>query len=581
LIREMIQLPSYPQFLDTNERDNKCITMGGFDLDQRPKSDREFHEFVSTSPSVLHLRDDSCNGIGQETSVTVVSRNVTQTFERLATTETAASSSLKIRKPKTSRAHDNKPRYQSYIGSYNSLGSSSMSRDQSTKPDTGASSSLKIRKPKTLDLDDSKNPYPSHIGNCDSFVYKYSTYQSNTSDIASTSLKMCNPKTLEAQDSKPQYQSHIGNCNSFGSSSVSTHSTSQSTNPPSVESGSRRLNSLSSFEDSTVSGHMRRIRSSGSLEDSVTSLLPDSVFDRLASSKTISTTLKSESLDGNDYKTIIRCVTPSPVLLPNSVLEKLASSKTMSKALKSESLEGNDDKKIVRCMTPSPMRKRLGMSRSLSSVELKGLNNENKKAIRLPSPGRPRFDIHDSKGLNNENKKTLRLPSPGRPRFDIHDSKGLNNENKKTLRLPSPGRPRFNNHASPVRSTLRQTMNDMVHVNNDTRHQVTPSPNKQVRLSVRTRATTPVRMRSTTPVRMRTNSMQSNVEEPPPTILPPRPLTANPPPKTTTLREGDESDLLSRGIPSRQTLLFYRLNAQDTYASKRLKSSPVRSRYPS
>ena len=75
----------------------------------------------------------------------------------------------------------------------------------------------------------------------------------------------------------------------------------------SKDSGSRRLSSLSSFEDSTVSGHMIRIRSFGSLEDSVASVLPDSVFERLASSKTVSTTLKFESIEGNGYKKIIRC----------------------------------------------------------------------------------------------------------------------------------------------------------------------------------------------------------------------------------------------------------------------------------
>ena len=79
----------------------------------------------------------------------------------------------------------------------------------------------------------------------------------------------------------------------------------------SKDSGSRRLSSLSSFEDSTVSGHMIRIRSFGSLEDSVASVLPDSVFERLASSKTVSTTLKFESIEGNGYKKITRCKTLS------------------------------------------------------------------------------------------------------------------------------------------------------------------------------------------------------------------------------------------------------------------------------
>ena len=66
-------------------------------------SDREFHESISTNNPALRVESD------QDASVKVVPRDFTQTFERLAKIETAASSSLKIRKPKTLKSHENKP----------------------------------------------------------------------------------------------------------------------------------------------------------------------------------------------------------------------------------------------------------------------------------------------------------------------------------------------------------------------------------------------------------------------------------------------------------------------------------------
>ena len=50
-------------------------------------SDREFHESISTYNPALRVESD------QDASVKVVPRDFTQTFERLATIETAASSS--------------------------------------------------------------------------------------------------------------------------------------------------------------------------------------------------------------------------------------------------------------------------------------------------------------------------------------------------------------------------------------------------------------------------------------------------------------------------------------------------------
>jgi len=444
--------------------------------------------------------------------------------------------------------------------------------------------------------------------------------QSPDSEITSTiettvasSLKICKHKPLDTQESKSSNYGYVGNCNSFGSSSVSTFSTFVSSNPSSADSGSRRIQSISSNEDSTISGFTKG-RSYGSFEDSLTS---ESVYERLASKK-MSKTLKLKSLEGNGEKKAGRLTTLCPVH------ERLARTETVSSA----GIKGLKEKKKAICLSSpqgpcfnrhtqgkfsAPERKNSSASRPVRNASRMNESGKFHKKTRLPLGPNSRSFQHSRlrqkmDGLvHTRMKRESHAPTPTRSAQTMESNQqaqqwengrerhaSRTNANSQRYLTP-PVRGRSASPHTRVQSGLTTYKFDTTRMHekhasrrNRNCHRY-PSP--LIRENSALEDNEPSLMRPTAPTRMQSDSTRSELDT---TCMSTssgvqcdrsRPSPPTPVQSITEINENYQKILpkmLHKILPPRplstsckKSSLFYRLNAQDTYASSKLKSSPT------
>ena len=430
----------------------------------------------------------------------------------------------------------------------------------------------------------------------------------STIEIAvSSSLKIRKHKTLKNQESKSSNYSYVRNHNNLGSSSVSSFSKFVSSIPSSADSGSRRNQSISSSEVSTISRFTKGC-SYGSFAESLAS---ESVYEGFASAKKMSKTLKLKSLEGNGKK---KCL----------VHERLARTETVSSA----GIKGlKDKKKAIRMPLPQgpffnrhtqgkiSAPKRKNPSASLPVRNSSRMNESGKvhqKAIfpLIPTPRsshrsrlRQKLDGLVHTRMNREgheptptrsdqtmesnqqaqqsaygrerhasrtNATSQRYPTPpvrGRStsthnllqsgskvyKFDITRLRGkyASRRNRNCHRYPSPLIRERSALEDNEPSLMRPTAS--THVQSDSiisEFDATCMSTSSGIQCDRTRPSPPAHVRPTTEI---DENYQKILPKMSYKILPPRPLSTS----------------------CTKSSLFYRLNAQDTYASSKLKSSPT------